>query len=334
MGKAVASLLAKRGANVIIVARNVSVLKEAIHEISVIPPQSSPSLSQFLEQERTSVTDPHDPKTFATYPTTQRFHHISADMTSASACADMLSAATAWNDHAPPDIIFACAGAAYPQLFAETSPDLLKEQMETNYLSAAYTAHAAIRAWLAHSHERRKHTDPSSSPAPQRQDPYHLILTSSLINFVPLVGYLPYTAGKRALGALTDTLSQEVQLYEHHTPIVPHTVFPGTIYTTAWDRENESKPAVTKMLEEGESDGQTPMQVAEAVLAGLDRGDEQIVTGGFQANLLRASMLGWNRRNGWGVLDTLLAWLVSIVFVVVRRDMDGKVRKWGREKGM
>lgn len=241
----------------------------------------------------------------------------------------MISAATSWNHGRPLDSVICVAGAAHPGLFAELPAELYKEQMETNYLSSAYTAHAAIRAWLSASKESTAESkvNPESN-SPQVQEPKHLIFTSSLIAFLPLCGYSPYTPAKTALRALSETLSQELLLYAHHTPIQTHTIFPGTIHTAALDRENETKPGITKKLEEGD-DGQTAMQVAEATMKGLERGEESVVTSGILGMAMRASMMGWTRRAGWGVFDTVLAWVVAIVIVVVRRDMNRTVRAWG-----
>jgi len=47
---------------------------------------------------------------------------------------------------------------------------------------------------------------------------------------------------------------------------------------------------------------------------------------------MKVGMLGSSKRNGWGILDTMLGWVVLIVMVIVRRDMDGTVRKWGKER--
>ena len=43
-------------------------------------------------------------------------------------------------------------------------------------------------------------------------------------------------------------------------------------------------------------------------------------------------MLGGSKRNGWGVVDTVMGWLVMIVMVFVRKDLDGKVKTWGKER--
>ena len=108
-------------------------------------------------------------------------------------------------------------------------------------------------------------------------------------------------------------------------------MFPGTIFTEGYDKENLVKPAITKKLEETDG-GQTPEQVAAASVKGLERGEELITTNGLLGIAMKSGMLGASRRNGWGVIDTVVSWLVVIILVLVRRDIEGKVKIWGNER--
>ena len=97
--------------------------------------------------------------------------------------------------------------------------------------------------------------------------------------------------------------------------------------------ENKIKTDVTKKLEESDQ-GQTADEVAERSIAGLEKGEELVTTtlmtrGGDDE---RAGG-GGGIRNGWVVLDTVLSWVMGLVVVVIRWDMDATVRKWGRENG-
>jgi len=194
--------------------------------------------------------------------------------------------------------------------------------MDTNYMSSVYIAHAALRAWLAPPKSTMNPASPSSEPR-------HIIFTSSVLAFYPLIGYTPYTPAKAALRTLSDTLSQELHLYSSHpTAIKTHCIFPSTIYTDALEAEKETKPAVTLKLEESDK-GQMPDEVAIACVRGLERGEEMITTNGVIGYLMKVGMLGSSIRNGWGLLDTITSWLASVVFVFVRRDMDRTVENWG-----
>ena len=196
--------------------------------------------------------------------------------------------------------------------------------MDTNYFSAAYIAHAFLQPWLQKSPSA---PTPTSNSAPAK----HIVFTSSLAAFYPLAGYGPYTPSKTALRALSDTLSQELLLYKSYCDIRTHILFPGTIFSPGLEKENLTKPAITKKLEESDG-GQTADEVAAAAVKGLERGEELITPSGIMGYAMKVGMLGSSKRNGWLVLDTLTSWVVQIVMVVVRWDMDGTVRKWGSER--
>ena len=193
--------------------------------------------------------------------------------------------------------------------------------MGSNYFSSAHIAHATLRKWLS-----------PSAPPLEATEPRHLIFTSSVLAFYPLVGYSPYTPSKCALRALSDTLSQELQLYSKGDSVKVHTIFPATIFTAMYEQENLSKPGITKKLEENDP-GQTPDEVAIASMNGLEKGEELVTTNGLLGYVMKVGMLGSSKRNGWGLVDTITSWVISIVIVFVRWDMDGTVRKWGVEKG-
>lgn len=197
--------------------------------------------------------------------------------------------------------------------------------MDTNYFSAATIAHAALRAWLAPSAS----TPSVTSPLALNQPANHVIFTSSVLAFYPIAGYGPYSPCKSALRALSDTLSQELQLYPSppHPVIKTHILFPATILSPGLTVENAIKPAVTKKLEEADGQ-QTPDEVARRCVAALERGDELVTT----------TWLGWAMRvgslgasSGRGVLDVVGGAIVGVVMPFIRWDMDGTVRKWGRE---
>lgn len=197
--------------------------------------------------------------------------------------------------------------------------------MDSNYLSSVYIAHAALQSWLTPGSATNTKS-PSAAPR-------HIIFTSSIAAFCPVIGFSPYTSSKTALRSLSDALSQELLLYSvSHAPVKTHIIFPGTIYTASYEVENETKPAVTRKLEESDS-GQTPEEVAIASIKGLERGEESVTTNGFVGYIMKVSTLGFSRRNGWGIIDTVVGWLASVIFAVVRWDMDRTVKQWGKTGG-
>ena len=251
-------------------------------------------------------------------PSFQRFDYISADLTNPSESTRIISEATAWNNGQTPEILFCCAGAARPGLFVDLPNSAIKEQIEGNYYSAAYMAHAFLQPWL------------QNPTVPKTKEPKHIVFTSSIAALISIVGYSPYSPAKFAIRALSDTLSQELLLYQPICDMRVHTVFPGTIYSPGLETENLTKPGITKKLEESDG-GQTPEEVAASSIKGLERGDE-LITSGAMGLALKAGMLGSSKRNGWGIVDTVMGWIVLIVLVIVRRDMDGTVKKWGKER--
>lgn len=221
-----------------------------------------------------------------------------------------------------------------PTLFIDTEPAVLQSQMNSNYFTAAYTAHATLRAWLQPSSDSKPSPPiPSSSTS---TDARHLIFTSSFVGLFALAGYCPYTPSKCALRGLADSLAMEMQLYagaaKGTMPDVKiHTVYPGTILSDAFALEQERKSDLTKKLEEDDV-GQTPEQVAAACVSGLERGEELVSTI-LLTRVVAASMLGGAR--GVGLLDRMLSWVMCIfgVMAFVRADLDRKTRNWGRQHG-
>lgn len=201
--------------------------------------------------------------------------------------------------------------------------------MDSNYFSSAYMAHAALSAWLKPSIFGPETLSSGTEPKESR----HLIFTSSVVAFFPLVGYNPYSPPKCALRSLSDGLSQEMALYSAsgRPPVSLHTIFPATILTAAYEAENVIKPDVTKKLEE-EDGGQTADQAAAKSIEGLQRGQELVPTE-ILGRAMMCSMLGASKRNGWAVIDTVLSWVMVIVMAFVRWDYDSKTRKWGAANG-
>ncbi|OCK77111.1 3-ketosphinganine reductase [Lepidopterella palustris CBS 459.81] len=313
MGRGLAKICAQKGANVIIVARNIDKLKAAVEYISAA----------------------------AANPQTQRFHYISADVTSAEENTRLLSEATTWNGGNPPDIVWANAGSAYPHLFIETSIETLRSQMDIDYWAAAYLAHATLQVWTKPTSNQANGTTSKASKGTEPL-PRHFVMTSSVVVFAGLAGYGPYGPAKAAMRNLSDTLRSELALYNgarlHATDplripkIRNHIVFPGGIQSPGLDAENKIKHPVTTKLEEDDKP-QTEDEVATAAIAGLERG-EYLITTAFLGSLMKAGMLGGSPRNGLGVVDTIMTGLSALIWSFVGPDMERKVWKWGKENGI
>lgn len=250
----------------------------------------------------------------ATSPT-QRFTYISADVALPDYASSVIAEAIAWNAGNPPDIVWCVAGLSTPMLWtASGSMDAARRNMDVNYFGAAEMSRAILREWL--------------NPEGQKfEEPKHIIFTASVLAFFAIVGYAPYTPSKWALRGLADTLAMELLLYEREKPVKVHVVYPATITSPGLARENQTKPGITLELEK-EEPPEAPDTVARRAIEGLERG-EYFVTVSFLGRLMRCGIMGGSGRNSW-LWDTLLGWIVPVVYFFVLWDMNGKVRGWGK----
>jgi 3-dehydrosphinganine reductase len=311
MGREVARLLSARGANLILVARTVKNLENALENA----------------------------KSHAKNPSSQRFTYIAADVTSESENARILKEAVAWNNGKMPEV-WCIAGAATPGLFIETSTDTLRKQMDLNYFATAYMAHNALRAWLYPEVPYTAQEKGATSELPRK-----FIMTSSAVAFINLAGYSPYAPAKAALRSLADGLRSEVQLYNsarrsqtNSTGPVPapfdvdiNIVFPGTMLSPGLDNENKTKHPVTFELESSDPK-QTELDAATAAVKGLEGGDFMTPTN-WLVHLMRLGTMSGSQRNNVFV-DTIGAWIATIIWLVMVPDLNGKVWGWGKKNGM
>jgi 3-dehydrosphinganine reductase len=239
-----------------------------------------------------------------------------------------------------PEIVWAVAGSSTPGLFIETSTDTLRKQMDLNYFAAAYLAHKTLQAWW---YPAKPYTaqERGSTSEPPRQ----FIITSSALAFVGLIGYSPYAPAKAALRSLADGLRSEVQLYNaarrsktSTTGVQPapfdvniHVIFPGTILSPGFDNEEKTKHPVTRELEASDPK-QTELEAATAAVQGLEAGNFMTPTN-YIVRLLRWGAMGSSQRNNI-VLDTLGAWITTIIWLIMVPDLNGKVWNWGKKNGM
>lgn len=262
----------------------------------------------------------------------QRFFYISADLTDANECERVLAEVTAWNNGSAPDVVWCCAGFCRPGFFIDVPLSVQRQQMDTVYWTAANMAHATLRNWLS-----------PIAPSQQEKNPRrHLIFTCSTLAFTPIAGYGPYSPAKAAIRSLSDTLSQEIEMYngvhaQRHRFYAPaadvkiHTVFPMGILSPGFDNEQKIKPELTKKLEEADKP-QTPDEVASIAISALERG-EYLITTMFVGNVMKATSLGPSPRNSI-IGDTLLSWLSNVVFLQVIPDLRNKAFNWGKANGL
>ncbi|RYC65356.1 hypothetical protein CHU98_g856 [Xylaria longipes] len=254
-------------------------------------------------------------KAAARNPQTQRFHYITADVSKPDYAPALLAEAIAWNNGNPLDIVWCLAGKSTPDFWFEAPLSLTREHMDLNFWGNAEMAHAILRLWCA-------------PDAPVVAEPKHLIFTSSVVAFFPVAGYGTYTPAKAALRGLADTLVQELEVYPQNVKV--HIVYPGGIASPGFERENKTKPEITKILEEGDP-VQTPDVVAARAISGLEKGYYSI-TVALLGHVFRWGSLGGSPRNNW-IVDTVMSSIIAIVWIFALPDLYGKIRKYGKTNG-
>ncbi|CAG8533096.1 3174_t:CDS:2 [Paraglomus occultum] len=116
LGKALAILLAKKGAHVSIVARNKQILDNAIDEIQA------------------EKLYPH-----------QTITSVAADVTDHSQVVRAFDEVTAKHDGKTPDYVICCAGATHPRLFLEQPIKEFEDTMRLNYFGSLFVAHEGVK---------------------------------------------------------------------------------------------------------------------------------------------------------------------------------------------
>ncbi|KAK3944584.1 hypothetical protein QBC46DRAFT_360916 [Diplogelasinospora grovesii] len=290
MGRSAAIQLSAKGANVILVARNVGRLEETLSAV----------------------------KSAAKYPDRQRFTYISADVAEPGYASTVIAESIAWNGGQSPDIVWCVAGMSTPLLWADESSDVMaatRRNMDVNFFGAAEMSRAILLEWLKPS---TPSFTPPHSPSSSPSEPKHIIFTASVLALFAIVGYGPYSPSKWAIRGLADTLAMELNLYPEN-PVRVHVVYPATITSPGLLRENQTKPGITMELEKDEPP-ETPDTVAKRAIQGLEKG-KYFVTVSFLGELMRCGVMGGSPRNNWFV-DTVLGWFIPIIYYFVLWDLN------------
>ncbi|KAG2131328.1 hypothetical protein DEU56DRAFT_814007 [Suillus clintonianus] len=245
----------------------------------------------------------------------QIFKAFSFSLDTAEESAAALQAASDAHGGHVPDVVFTCAGAAKPMYLLEMQPEDLTRGMTNGYWIQAWTAFAAAKQMVRENKKGK------------------IILVSSTLGYMSLIGYSSYSPAKHALRGLADSLHSELMLYGIDT----HIFFPPTMYTPGFDEENKTKPAITKTIESTD-EGLTADKAAAGLLAGVEKGHAHI-TADLITSLFRASTRGCAPRSNTA-MDVLLDLAALIGIPMWRRSVDRQVlahreehREYLRAKG-
>lgn len=202
----------------------------------------------------------------------QRFRAVSADLgewPQACGAVERLSE----NGHTP-DLLINAAGYCHPGYFEKLPVDVFHDMMRVDYFGTLHPTKAVVPLMIAGGQG-------------------HIVNFSSVAGFFAIYGFTAYSAAKFAVTGFSEALRQELKPYG----ICVSVVFPPTTCTPGLERENRLKPPET-MLIEGQSVERSPVEVAAAVLRGIERKSRYILPGldtklYFLLAHLPRQLMGW-----------------------------------------
>ena len=223
IGLAAARQFAERGAHVLVFARRREPLQEAL-----------------LDIERSRRSD------------AQRVELRVLDVCEADSVSEVMNEAV--SSFGPPDVLFNCAGAAWPGYFEEISHEQLSHTMQLNLHGSWNTVQALL--------PRMKLRGGT------------IVNTSSLAGIIGVFGYTDYCAAKFAVIGFSEALRSELKRYGIRVFVLcpPDTDTPGLA------AEGKSKPPETTAVA-GAARLMTSDAVASALLRGMERRRLLIIPG-------------------------------------------------------
>ena len=297
LGKSVAILLARQGANLTLLSRTASDLEKTCAEIREFHLHPNPQVSskQVIQWVTVDVRDALK---------------VSAGIEDAV----MKMKDATKGEVGCPESVFTCAGTSLPALFLQQPSDEFKWLMEVNYLGTVHVVQACTKLMIAH------------NKLADKKIAGRVVMVGSVLGLFGLIGYGAYVPTKFALRGLAEVLMQELKPHN----ISVHLMFPGTILSPGYEEEQKRKPQITKDIE-GADEGQTCEQIAKKLLIGVERGDG-FITSDIIGELARcyASGMGPKSSKWWGlgqVVDVVAGAAGAIVFPVWKWIVDRDIQK-------
>lgn len=217
--------------------------------------------------------------------------------------------------------------------------------MTSNYYSSLYPTQAVLKWWIE---------DDAKRNIPKIPTRRKIVFVNSTAPLIPLPGYMAYsgtmaltymhlaciliaTASKAAQRALADTVRLEASRYSGpKSTYIVQCVFAHNFITTTFLREQERKPELTKRiegtsavtLEELEKEIPYASTVAQQVITDAESDDFAIVDRRLIPQLLWSNMMGTSPKRGWGIVDSILAFLTILIIWPIN-DWDIRKKCWG-----
>ncbi|RYP51215.1 hypothetical protein DL768_003421 [Monosporascus sp. mg162] len=301
LGREMSKVMAAQGANITIFGRKQNLLDEAKSEI----------LAARLDES-------------------QNVHAVAGDMGIASNAYSLL-------DSQPviPDILYCVAGGTPTELgfLLDLEPEVFERCMNNNYYSSVYPAQAVLKGWTK---------DDENAETPSRPKIRKILFVNSSASLVPAPGYLAYSeAAKAAQRALADTLRLEAMRYSGpKSTYIVQCIFAHNYITPTFLEEQKNKPDLTKRIERTnadltslEKDFPYAHKIAPEIVAAAASNDFAVMDKRLGPQVLWANMIGSSPKRGWGIVDSLLAFVMFLAFPFVRRDMEAMCKGDALKKG-
>ncbi|KAL7629712.1 hypothetical protein AAE478_001235 [Parahypoxylon ruwenzoriense] len=235
-----------------------------------------------------------------------------------------------------PDILYCVAGGTPSEcgFLVDLKPEIFERCMVNNFYSSVYPAQAVLKRWV----EDDDANDAEIRPRPRTRK---IIFVNSSASLIPTPGYLAYSAAKAAQRALADTMRLEAMRYSGpQSNYIVQCIFAHNFITPTFLEEQKSKPSLTKRIEGTEAIGgdsaadisalesrfPSAHKIAPEIVAAVATNDFAVLDKRLEPQILWANMIGTSPRRGWGIVDSLLAFLMFLVYPFVRRQTEHQCR--------
>ncbi|KAI4865899.1 hypothetical protein F4820DRAFT_418481 [Hypoxylon rubiginosum] len=227
-----------------------------------------------------------------------------------------------------PDVLYCVAGGTPTEcgFLVDLEPQVFERCMTNNYYSSLYPAQAVLKRWIQ---------DDANAEIPPSPKLRKIIFVNSSASLVPVPGYLAYSTAKAAQRALADTMRLEVMRYSGpKSTYAVQCIFAHNYITQTFLEEQKMKPDLCKRIEGTTATDLATLEkhfpyaakIAPEIVAAVASNDFAVTDKRLEPQFLWASGLGSSPKRGWGIVDSLLALLASILFPLIRRDVEKKCK--------